>query len=288
MSAFRQLRLDLPHPARKPTADDRRTMRLLEALARGHAECWSHTKTIAAKLGIGVRAVQVRLRRLVDLGLLDICRDYTRRARRRLVLLWAGRVDSEGGAERKLCAHSAQRFALTTVVPPHPPIEVSEDNSEEGECDDTLNPESFPAGPAELPPPPPDLDLRTTDPEPEPEPIPTAVEPPQRPQGEPKRLLRVATSAEVQRLHRAAAKAVPGDPTFPRWVTRLAKTWGLSWVLPAAELTAEKSTYDDIRNPKGFVLGVLKTFEADGGPPPIGPDPEAEAAYWRARLLEGL
>lgn len=60
----------------------------LPRLAKGHGECWCGNKALAKILGCCVKTVKNALRALEDAGLIERCRDYHLRSRRRIRLLW--------------------------------------------------------------------------------------------------------------------------------------------------------------------------------------------------------
>ncbi len=233
MSAIRQLRLPFM-TARNLTImpDDRATMRLLERLAGVHAEVWHSTKTIAAKLGIEVRSAQLRLRRLIDLGLLKRVRDYSVKTRRRLAILWRDDSGLTSIRERNDCAESAQCAALRNDLPPHPPIEEPEGKDVEERTDD---------GKAT-----PSLQLSLETPETGPEKHDQTEDP------------------DTTKVVEAAKAVLPWWPVFPGRVAKLAQRYGVEATLYALERLRIKGKTEWVSNPVAYVSRTLALLRAEG------------------------
>ncbi|MEK9735791.1 MAG: hypothetical protein VW239_00545 [Candidatus Nanopelagicales bacterium] len=267
---------------------DRLAMRVLERLARGHDQCWSATSTLASKLGVGVRAAQYRLARLVRLGLIEVVRDSALRTGRRIVLLWRREgpsipprdatlattyVDSEA---QTFAPPQAQTFAPGAVPPLDPPIEESEDNTTRESADDeevatvsesTQVSERPPAVEAGLAPAPAAQVDRS---------------------GETRR----ATQDELDRVRALAARVAPADPSFADWTLGQARQHGLRWVAAALRDAAAKAAKQTVRNPRGLVLAILATLKREHRQPPDLPAPapaaptESMSARWAREEAE--
>ncbi len=221
------------------TAADRETMRCLDQLAGRYLEIYHSTKTIANRLGVTIRAAQLRLQRLMSAGKVARVLDYGKRSRRRLLLLWKDSrtyVDSVGA---ELCAHSAQDSAPTD--PPPLLLGVIEKIEERME---------FASG--ENPPP---QNLTQVDPTPEPEETP---EPPGR-----------ITDEQKQRLKTAVkAVAAPGDLFFRSTVSQAVKTAGYRRVAASLHDMAEVKRREPIRNVRGLFHTILREYQAVKVEPP--------------------
>ena len=264
---------------------------ILDWINRRTPQRWAHalfsSKKIAAAVQCSIRTVGLAVKKFAALGLVSVVTgeqlSKLRRAlgwrpsiRRALALGWRTPAALEMGSvsapnERaKISPPTDPGFAPSPGLPPDPPIDASDDTevrTEGGGGRDHLDDET--------PPPPSEVvsrPVRGTELRPCPYPA-----------------RRKATPAELARLDRAAAK-VTDDPAFPAWVRRLAKARGLRRVLPAVEVAAARVRDDlvDVKKPRAFVIGVLRTFDEDGVVPEIGEDPEErEERAWR-KIFEGL
>lgn len=241
---------------------------------------WSHcllsARKIASAVGCSLRTVGLAVKRfavlglvrLVSGGLLASLRDalgWRPSIRRALELTWrqgAFLSCRTPPNERANASCSTDLgFAPSIDLPPDPPIEASDDPKKE-ETEDGGGRDHFES--AETPPPPQEVSPPPWKPEPNLERNTERTAP------------RKATAEELARLDRAAAK-ITKDPAFPQRLRNLARARGLRRVLVATEIVVEKSEADEIRNPFGFVLGVLRTFDEDGIVPELGEDPEARS-----------
>jgi hypothetical protein len=108
---------------------------LQDETPRGYVEAWFGNKRLASILGKCKRTVQIALAHLKSLGLIDIVRDYGRKARRRIILLWRPGAqanlfsDPQNGAT--FLPPVEPEIAPTETIPPDPPIEVPEGKKEE-------------------------------------------------------------------------------------------------------------------------------------------------------------
>lgn len=263
-------------------------MRVLERLARGHDQCWAATSTLASKLGVGIRAAQYRLARLVRLGLVEVVRDSALRTGRRLVLLWRREgpdsprdapllattyVDSEA---QTFSPPQAQTFAPGAVPPLDPPIEVSEDK---------YNRES--AGIEEA-----ETVARSTQVSERPPVAEAGLAPAPAPRVDRSRETRSATAEEVDRVRALAARVAPADPSFTDWALGQARQHGLRWIAAALRDAAAKASRQTIRNPRGLVLSILATLQREHRQPPDLPAPapaaptESLSARWAREEAE--
>lgn len=238
------------------TATDRETMRCLDRLAGRYLEIYHSTKTIANRLGVTIRAAQLRLQRLMSAGKLARVLDYGKRSRRRLLLLWKDSrtyVDSVGAEP---CADSAQHSAPTD--PPALLLGVIE----LGVIEKTEERIEFASG--ENPPP---RNSTQVHPTPEPEETPEA----------PGRI----TDEQKQRL-KTAAKAVstPGDLFFRGTVFQAVKVAGYRRVAATLHDMANVKRREPIRNARGLFHTILREYQSVKVEPP---DPfEVEAAEVKA------
>ncbi len=92
-------------------------MDVLESLSRGHDEAWASTRTLAARLKLTVRAVHVRLSRLVMHGLVERVWDYSLKTRRRLVLLWRRTVSAVASVAATVPLPAAASLPLSLPEP---------------------------------------------------------------------------------------------------------------------------------------------------------------------------
>ena len=239
---------------------------ILDWIDRRTPRRWCHSLFTARKIASAVRCttrtVGRALKRLEAAGLvrfvsgdaLSALRSALRwrpSIRRAIELVW--RRDERD----KMSPSIAPEMSPSTDLPPDPPIDASDDLKKE-ETEDGGGRDHFEV--SEAPPPPQEVSP-----------------PPFRPGRDRERSApRKATAEELARLDRAAAK-ITKDPVFPQRLRRLAKVRGLRRVLVATEIVVEKSEADEVRNPFGFVLGVLRTFDEDGVVPELGEDPEVRS-----------
>lgn len=124
-----QLSFGFPTQAFRFSAADRELKAVLGRLAGRHSEVWHSTETIAAKLGVTIRAAQVRIQRFIEAGLLERVYDYALTTRRRLRLLWRGIALESVAVGAKVCADSAQEFAPVEVFPSYMCFETEEERN---------------------------------------------------------------------------------------------------------------------------------------------------------------
>jgi hypothetical protein len=120
MSTTQQLRFAFATGSMRFTRLDRECMRVLERAAKGHDEVWAATSAVANKLGLTVRAAQLRIQRLERLGLVERVWDFALNTRRRLVLLWRRAATCGDGVSAEVCAGLTKTSAPTG--PPALPI----------------------------------------------------------------------------------------------------------------------------------------------------------------------
>lgn len=245
MTAYRQLQFAFPgEPTPAFTATDQETLDLLKRVAGVHTEVWHSTKRLAAMAGVGVRAMQVRINRLIDVhGLVDRVLDYGLRTRRKIVLLFR--------SVPAFCAHAGPDFAPTASVPPDPPIEVPEGASKN--VDDVLTEtaeprEPEPAGLSSSSSPSDPRSLGAAD---GPKPVGQAlgrVAGGERSSSSPDEPQRKATKAEFESVVEKARKAFPHVPCVDWKVRALAKRRrvdgvcvGLRWVDQALDWAVHRN-----------------------------------------------
>lgn len=73
---------------------------------------------------------------------------------------------------------------------------------------------------------------------------------------------------QVAALIRQAERTVPSDPSVGRRVANLLGRWRPDWVAAALDRLDSKVRRHAVPSPVGYVVGVLRGFERDGGPAP--------------------
>lgn len=74
------------------------------------------------------------------------------------------------------------------------------------------------------------------------------------------------------------AKVSPPDPRLAARLAGVARRWGLPWVAAAVSRLEAKAQAEPVGNPVGYIVGALKGFRADGGPPLPPESPEERRA----------
>lgn len=244
-------------------ATDHETYALLQRLAGPHGEVRHATRTIAAKLRITIRAAQLRLSRIIGLGLLRRVWDFTLRSRRRLVLVTPPEAPDERNSDPPNCAHEQPDFALTTIPPLDPPVGVSGDKGIRGGgwCHAGTG-----GGACEGPPEPPPPPLDSLDP---------------HEQQTPSEAPRKATAAEVAALERLAAVALPDDgrAAAAQFARYLARQHTLSRTVAGLRRLRERVAEGGVRHRRSLLLRIIADYAVEGVPERfMGPVTEAEIA----------
>ena len=218
---------------------DKTLLSIMWEIRSKYGEVCHSTSTLAAMLGLKVRAVQVRLARLVKAGRLRLVRDYAKlSSRRKYVLVNPGDAPSTAAPERTADARPERTAECAQVGPlSDSPIEVPEgEQKEEVSCDAAAavaeGPQT-PGGRASLP------DGR---PKPRPEEVASLV---------------------------SKAEGVFGAGIGSQ-VRAAAGRFGLSWVSRAIDRSKAKLAKGSPVT-WGYPITILRGWETEGGPPPESP-----------------
>lgn len=245
---------------------------------RCYDESFTATQTIANHFQVHVRTIQRAFRCLALAGYLLVIRDRSKNSGHRLRMFWRNATvfpcmrpetptpsfAPDASVNDHAVAAAATELSPNEGVPPDPPIKVSEDGSMGKRTDDTGAGDPGYAHPA------PEEAESSSSPA-------LRSLPPEEEEPKPEEVANEAIAELVQ----AAAPVLGVGPAAEGRVRSWARQWCPDWVRAALGITAAAG--DRVKNPARYTLGVLKTFDVEGGPlaaPVRSATPEEEDAAW--------